>query len=328
MRGVVAEEGDGVSVSGACRRAGMSRQNFYAMRRVRERREVAEEEILALVRRERSAQPRLGTRKLRWMTRGELGLLGVKLGRDGWFALLKREGLMVARRPRTRKTTQSRHSLPVFPNLVKGLETAGAHEVWVSDLTYLRTVDGFEYGAVVMDAGSRKIVGWHVGESLESVGAQEALKEALKQLPRGRRPIHHSDRGSQYCCHAYVGLLEQRGLKISMTEVLHCYENAQAERVIGILKGEYELDAVFADGSQARAAFAEAVALYNDRRPHLSLQYETPSAVHARGASGVPLRSALGPAGHPPEGGAGCAARHPGRRPLPLATTASATLER
>lgn len=290
---------------------GMSRQNFYARRRVRERREVAEEEILTMVRRERRAQPRLGTRKLRFLTMGELGLRGVKLGRDGWFVLLKREGLMVARRPRARKTTQSRHSLPVFPNLVKDLETRGAHEIWVSDLTYLRTVDGFQYGAVVMDAGSRKIVGWHVGDSLESAGTQEALKEALKQLPAGRRPIHHSDRGSQYCCHAYVGLLEERGLRISMTEVLHCYENAKAERVIGILKGEYELDAVFGNGKQAREAFGEAVDLYNERRPHLSLEYATPSEVHARRASGVPLRSALGPSGHPPRGGTGCAARHP-----------------
>lgn len=281
----------------ACRQAGMSRQNYYSARKERQKRTIAKEKILDLVRRERSQQPRIGTRKLGKILGEELVELGVLVGRDKLFQVLKEAEMLVERKPRTRKTTRSQHSLPVFPNLVKEWEPEGAHEVWVSDLTYLRTKDGFVYASVVMDVGSRKIIGWHVDASLESAGAQEALGQALEQLPAGRRPIHHSDRGSQYCCHEYVGMLLERGLKVSMTEVMHCYENAKAERVIGILKGEYELDGIFRDGAAAREAVREAVRLYNEKRPHLSLGYEIPAERHARTSGGARLRCVHGPTG-------------------------------
>ena len=115
----------------------------------------------------------------------------------------------------------------------------------MSDITYIRTDEGFLYAALITDAYSRKIVGFHIGESLEAEGCLAALRQTLRELPAGRHPIHHSDRGCQYCCHAYVELLQQRELPISMTEVLHGYENAKAERVNGILKQEYEMDRTF-----------------------------------------------------------------------------------
>ncbi len=140
------------------------------------------------------------------------------------------------------------------------------------------------YAAVIMDRFSRKIVGSHIGESLDAAGCIRALEEALSDLPQGSFPIHHSDRGIQYCCHEYVARLQERGLSISMTEKNHCYENAYAERVIGILKQEYELDATFRTKRQAMDSFYQAVSLYNQRRPHLSLNYGIPAQVHENAA--------------------------------------------
>jgi transposase InsO family protein len=262
----------------------MSRQNYYARRHRRHRRQIDAELVVALVQAERRRQPRLGGRKLLFLLRAQLTAAGVRLGRDRFFALLRSQGLLVERKRGWPKTTNSRHSLPVFRNLVKDLEVTAPDQVWVSDLTYLRTEEGFLYAALITDKYSRKIVGRHVGDSLESIGCQQALAMALAGLPADRHPIHHSDRGCQYCCHDYVELLTRRGLSISMTEALHCYENALAERVNGILKQEYELDGTFQTKQQARTAFQQAVALYNQRRPHLSLDYRTPDEVHSRAA--------------------------------------------
>jgi putative transposase len=274
----------GISLRRLCLRCGMSRQNYYARRRQRHRRQLDAELVVALVQAERRRHPRLGGRKLLFLLRAELTATGVRLGRDRFFALLRSQGLLVERKRVWPKTTNSRHGLPVFRNLVKDLEVTAPDQVWVSDLTYLRTEEGFLYAALITDQYSRKIVGRHLGDTLESIGCQQALAMALKSLPADRYPIHHSDRGCQYCCYDYVELLKRRGLSISMTEALHCYENALAERVNGILKQEYELDVTFRTKQQARYAFQQAVELYNQWRPHLSLDYRTPEEVHRRAA--------------------------------------------
>jgi len=271
----------GVSVSGLCTQAGMSRQNYYAMRRRRQARAVDEDLIVKLVRCERQQQPRLGGRKLLHMLDETMAGHKVVVGRDRFFEVLRKHALLVARKPGRIHTTNSRHNLPVFRNLVKDREATAPNQIWVSDLTYIRTEKGFLFAAVSMDLFSRKIVGSHIGDSLEAEGCLAALDEALLALPADRYPIHHSDRGCQYCCHDYVKRLQDRGLSISMTEVMHCYENAAAERVIGILKQEYELDRTFRTKAQARLAFTEAVDQYNYRRPHLSLGYATPARIHA-----------------------------------------------
>ena len=272
------------SVAALCRWAGMSRQNYYAARRLRRRREVDEALILELVRRERQVQPRLGGRKLRHLLRADLEEAGVDVGRDRFFELLAEHELLVVPKAGIPHTTNSRHSLPVFHNLLASLEVQGSNEAWVSDLTYIRTDEGFLFAALITDAYSRKIVGAHIGDSLEAEGCLRALDQALSELPAGKQPIHHSDRGCQYCCHEYVKRLQARGLAISMTEVMHCYENALAERVNGILKQEYEMDRTFRTKAQAKAAFEQAVWLYNHRRPHLKLNYRFPADVHAEAA--------------------------------------------
>jgi transposase InsO family protein len=262
----------------------MSRQNFYKERRQRQRRQVDEELVVELVQRERTLQPQVGGRKLQWMLREELAEAEVRIGRDRFFELLRQHGLLLERRRRKAVTTQSRHGFRVYRNRLKDRPIEGAHEAWVSDLTYVRTDEGFVYLSLISDKASRKVVGWEVSGGLEAEGCCRALRQALQQLPAGKRPIHHSDRGIQYCSRAYVELLERRGLEVSMTEENHCYENAQAERLNGILKQEYGLGGCFRTPAQARQAIRQAIWLYNHRRPHQSLGYQTPEEVHRQAA--------------------------------------------
>jgi putative transposase len=286
-------------VSALCRALGMSRQNYYARRKWRQRWQVDAELVVQLVRSERQLQPRLGTRKLRVLLRRPLAEAGVQLGRDRFFEVLRGQGLLLApRRSENPRTTQSYHTLPVFKNLTKGHGASRPNEVWVGDLTYLRTDEGFMYLSLLTDKVSRHIVGHHCGDTLEVAGCLAALDMALQQLPAGARPIHHSDRGSQYCCHEYVNRSVERGLTMSMTETDHCAENALAERMNGILKSEYGLDQRFKTKVLAKQAVAQAISFYGTRRPHTALGYRFPAQVH--GCFWPPL--------HPP---AGCPATGP-----------------
>lgn len=284
-----------MTVAGLCAINGISKQAYYQARARSQDQCIEQQLVLDLVRAERALQPRLGVRKLMVVLAAELTEAGVSLGRDTMFALLREHGLLVARRrARAPRTTDSRHWMRTWPNLLRETEPTGPHQVWVSDLTYLRTRQGFLFLALVMDAWSRMIVGWHVGETLEALGCVAAVRRALRQLPAGSRPIHHSDRGTQYCCSQYVGLLTRHGLAISMTQDNHCYENAAAERLNGILKQEYGLGGEFASKAEVPRAVAQAVDLYNHRRPHTALGYRTPSSVHRAGSVAVD-RESLGP---------------------------------
>ena len=272
-------------MSAVCRRLGMSRQNFYARRKERQRQVVDHELVLGLVGQERRLQPRLGTRKLLVLLEKEFKAAGVQVGRDRLFKLLREQDLLV-KPPRAEfpRTTHSHHHLPVFRNRIKGLAVNHPNEVWVSDLTYLRTTEGYLYLALITDKASRKVVGYHCGDTLEAIGCVRALERALAELPSGARPVHHSDRGSQYCCHEYVNRLAEAGLEVSMTEEDHCAENALAERMNGILKQEYGLGLEFGSKAQARKAVEQAVFLYNTRRPHGALNFRVPAEVHSLAA--------------------------------------------
>jgi transposase InsO family protein len=259
----------------------MSRQNYYARRRRRAARAIDAELVLNLVRAERRCQPRLGTRKLRYMLKGAMQKAGVVLGRDRFFGLLREADLLVEPLPRDWvNTTCSQHKLPVYPNLIRDLAVSEPNKVWVVDLTYVRTEEGFMFLALVTDKGSRKIVGYHCAENLEAGGCVRALRMALAELPAEARPIHHSDRGTQYCSHEYGNVLAERELPISMTEKNHCAENALAERVNGILKGEYGLGGRLESKALARQVVDQAIETYNERRPHTALQLRTPSEAH------------------------------------------------
>jgi transposase InsO family protein len=268
------------SISAFAVKLGMSRQNFYKGRIARRREEVDAELVEQLVQGERRLQPRLSGRKLFKILAQVLANEGRPLGRDKFFAVLREKGLLVPPLPKSPGTTRFEPSLPVFRNLVAGLVLTGPNQAWAADITYIRTDEGFLYLSLITDMWSRKIVGFHVGASLEAKEALSALTMALASLRGGAKPVHHSDRGCQYASHRYVGALQKAGLQISMTEVLHCYENALAERVNGILKQEYYIGSCFKNKNQARAAVKEAVYLYNTRRPHMSLGYETPEKMH------------------------------------------------
>ena len=272
------------SISALAAKLGMSRQNFYKGRAARRRAEADSELVERLVKGGRGLQPRLGGRKLFRILAPALENEGLKLGRDRFFDVLREKGLLVPPLPKSPATTRFEPRLPVFHNLVAGLELKGPNQAWAADITYIRTDRGFAYLSLITDMWSRKIVGYHVGAGLGTEGALSALDMALSSLGGGSKPVHHSDRGCQYASHRYVGKLREAGLPVSMTEVLHCYENALAERANGILKQGYCIGSCFRNKNQAKAAVKEAVYLYNTRRPHKPLDYETPEKMHRTAA--------------------------------------------
>lgn len=258
----------------------MSRQNYYKERVIRSRRHIDESLVAELVRRERKLQPQLGGRKLLHILKQEMSEVGILMGRDRLFAVLRANKLLISKKQKRPRTTQSRHGFVVYANLLKDQQLSRPGQAVVSDITYIRTDEGFMYAAFVMDAFSRAVVGYDCSDSLESQGVLRALSMAIEG-GIGVGCIHHSDRGIQYCCGGYVGKLAKHGIRVSMTQENHCYENASAERLNGILKQEYGLGGRFLSKEQARDAVKEAVRLYNWRRPHLKLGYKAPMEVHA-----------------------------------------------
>lgn len=224
--------------------------------------------------------PRVGGKKLYWMLKSEMEQLEGSMGRDKFFDLLRRKKLLIKRKKRYTRTTNSFHRFHKHRNLIKDITISGPNKVYASDITYMRIKGKFIYLALITDMYSRKIVGWNLSDSLAIEGAVKALKMALRQCPDPSDLIHHSDRGIQYCSHAYTGILKTYKTRISMTEENHCYENSLAERVNGILKDEFLLDQKFQTEKIAYKAVEQAIKNYNGLRPHLSLGNYTPDLVH------------------------------------------------
>lgn len=273
-----------VSVGRICREFSISRDAYYKYRKRCEGRELLEEQVLDIVRPKRRIQSREGGRKLYKGIKGELEGKKLKVGRDKLFDILRKHDMLVKPRRNYVTTTNSRHRFTIYTNLVEDFVPTGKNQLWVSDITYIRTVKGFLYLALITDAYSRRIVGYDISDSLELEGALRALRRALSSLPADHKLIHHSDRGIQYCSHAYVNKLKSRGVRISMASTGNCYENALAERVNGILKQEYYLDQNFRTKKIARTACRQAVKIYNGLRLHMSLGYKTPDYVHDQAA--------------------------------------------
>ena len=242
--------------------------------------------VLTLVEELREEIPMLGTRKLLFMLLPEFEKHGIKMGRDQLFDLLRFHGLLIRRRKRFAKTTNSHHWLKRYPNLTIGLIVMAPNQLWVSDITYIRTLKGFSYLSLITDAYSRKIVGYCMFETLEAIGPTEALMmatEARKQdlkPPLLRRLIHHSDRGIQYCSGGYTQLLDEEQIEISMTQSGSPYENALAERVNGTIKNDFFPKKIYQNHKEASKAISKIITAYNERRPHASLDYLTPAVAH------------------------------------------------
>ena len=267
------------SVKAICKRLGKSRQAFYKEAKARSRKEVNEALVLALVRQEREVNPRAGTKKVLAAIRSELQKAGVDIGRNRLGELLKRNGLLVEPRKVFHcRTTKQDPSLVPSPNLVKDMTIDRPDMALCSDITYIYTEEGFIYLSLMMDMFVKDIVGWAMSDTLETeAGPLAALKMAAKAVGPGKEVVAHSDRGCQYGSHVYRELLDAIGWKSSMTEELHCYENGMAERLNGILKGEYFLDRHFKTKAEARKAIEEAIWIYNHRRLHEKLNYKTPA---------------------------------------------------
>lgn len=229
----------------------------------------------------RKRQPMLGGRKLLIMLKPIFKELNIEIGRDRFFNLLRKNNLLVQKRKNYVRTTQSYHRFKIYRNLIKSIKIERPNQVYVADITYLRTLEGFCYLALITDAFSRKIVGYNVSQSLNIEGSIRALKMALKGVKKPNKLIHHSDRGIQYCSHGYVNILKDKKVKISMTEENHVYENALAERVNGILKTEFMLGETLSSFEIAKELVRESIKIYNEERPHMSINYLTPQHKHA-----------------------------------------------
>lgn len=262
---------------------GMSRQAYYQGLQRQGAARQCSERVIELVRSPRLHQPRIGTRKLHHLLSDSFASEGLKVGRDTLFGILRQSHMLVAPKRAYHKTTDSHHRFRRHPNLLKAgdgqVQPHAAEQVWVADITYVPTHSGFVYLSLVTDAYSRKIVGHHVHDSLRTEQVSQALKMALKHRQSRQRLVHHSDRGIQYCSDDYQAIHRKHGLTCSMTDGYDCYQNALAERVNGILKGEFLLQRP-TDLAQATRMVDESVAIYNLERPHCSLQLKTPDEVH------------------------------------------------
>lgn len=270
----------GIGLERICRLFGMSRQAYYKQMHQREKTTMEEVVILKMVEEVRSGLPQTGTRKLLHMLSPVLEQHGIHIGRDRLYDMLQAHGMLIRRRKRRYpKTTDSSHRFRKYPNLVRGMEISRAEQLWVSDITYLSIPEGFCYLNLVTDAYSRKIMGYSLYPTLETEGTLQALKMALANRQRPQDAlIHHSDRGTQYCCKEYVKLLTACHIGISMAKS----ENPIAERVNGILKTELGLEQTFESLKQARKKVGQRIELYNRLRIHASCDYLTPDEAHLK----------------------------------------------
>jgi len=259
---------------------GISRQAYYKRIHAEIGRAARNSVAQAMVQQVRLTQPKIGTRKLYYLLKQPLVQAGLKMGRDALFEALRRAHMLVHPKRCYRKTTDSKHWLHKHPNLLKDRpKPTMAEQVWVADITYIETKQTIGYLSLITDAYSRRIMGHHLHPSLHTDGVLHALQMALKQRQTDRALIHHSDRGIQYCSRPYQQVHQRYGVACSMTDGYDCYQNALAERVNGILKTEL-LTATPLDLGQAATMIEQAVNIYNRQRPHQSLKYKTPDAVH------------------------------------------------
>jgi transposase InsO family protein len=271
-----------IGLAKLCGWFGITRQAYYQNSWKAVDVSVEEDLVLTEVKKIRKYHGRMGTRKLYDKLEPFMIEHQIKIGRDALFDLLSANHMLVRKRKRKVQTTQSYHWLRKYPNLIRDFIPIAPNQLWVSDITYWQIELGYVYISFITDAYSHKIVGFHVGETLESVETIQALKMALSCLlpDKQYQLIHHSDRGVQYCHHKYVKLLQDNEIKISMTENGDPLENAIAERVNGIIKEEYLQDYTVKNIKEAKQALSFVVKLYNEERPHNSISNNVPNHVH------------------------------------------------
>lgn len=261
-----------------CDLFGFSKQAYYKHQNYKKASVPKTLALIASVLTLRRQMPRLGVRKLYHLLQSKSQ---VPIGRDKLFSVLREEGLLVCKKRKYTVTTNSKHWLRKYPNLVKGLSPERPEQIWVADITYIDTLEGNAYLHLVTDAYSKQIMGYELCDNMEAASTLKALKMALgKRRYKASELIHHSDRGLQYCSKLYTDCLKENGIIISMTENGDPYENAIAERVNGILKDEFSLSDKFESIIQAKVLTRQSVEIYNQLRPHLSCSMLTPNQMH------------------------------------------------
>ena len=264
-----------------CCLLGITRQAYYQHFWNQEASCFEQELILEQVLHIRRLQPAIGGRKLYTMLQTFLLEHQIKMGRDALFDLLAAHQLLIRKKRRRVTTTQSFHWFRKHPNLIRNIVPLNKNHIWVSDITYYKTTTGHVYISFITDAYSRKIVGYHVADTLEAIHTLKALKMALNQATGPLTDLlHHSDRGVQYCCAEYVNLLQSNQIAISMTENGDPLENAIAERVNGIIKEEFLNYHSLKNQSEVMKLLEQSVNTYNTQRPHMSCNMLTPEDVH------------------------------------------------
>ena len=269
-----------ISITSVSRQLGYSKQAYYKSKTNQQKkncyRTMAKQKVLEV----RKQLPRLGTRKLYHLLAGDFKKEHIAVGRDKLFSILREEQLLIIKKKRYTKTTDSKHWMHKYPNLIKGLQLMHPEQIWVADITWLAIKSNYCYLHLITDAYSKKIMGYELSDSLNATNTIKALNMALRNRKYTTPLIHHSDRGLQYCSAGYTKLLTDNNVDISMTQDGSPYDNAIAERVNGILKDEFGLDDTFENMEQAKSEVKQSIDLYNRLRPHLSNTMLTPIEMH------------------------------------------------
>ena len=274
-----------LKVALVCRLFGHCRQAFYQSKADIESEIEHERKVIEAVKEIREEDPGIGGYKL-WLMLISLFGRDFVPGRDRFFVILRRKGLMLPK-PKPRHTTNSNHRYHKYKNLIKDIVLTAANQLWVADITYIALAGGDVcYLHLITDAYSHKIVGWALARTLRAAITMLALKMAIEQAVAMKSSevltglIHHSDRGVQYCCDAYVAMLRAYGISISMTEDYKPTDNAIAESVNGKIKVESVYRKRFNSFEHAYNVIERYIHFYNYHRPHMSIGYKVPAVAH------------------------------------------------
>ena len=272
-----------------CQTAGVSRAGYYRFL-LRPQPQEADMDLRSQIQRIALRWPAYGYRRVQ-----------AELQRQGWAVNHKRvlrrmraDNLLCVRRRKFILTTDSKHGLPIYPNLAQDMVLTSINQLWVADITYIRLAMEFVYLAVLLDAFSRSCIGWALRRSLEAALVLEALRKALRRRCPPPGLVHHSDRGVQYASRDYIQVLEQHGIRISMSRRGNVYDNATAESFIKTLKYEEVYRTEYGNLEEAKASIKEFLEkIYNEKRLHSALGYRPPRefeqslALSSRGAKGA-----------------------------------------
>lgn len=289
----IASENNGkvkkVKIATLCKRFGISKQGLHK-RLIKAKEDLLQNKnVINLVLNVRHEQAFIGTEKVYDIIKEDLIALKLKIGRCKLNSILKIHGMLVQKKRKSVITTNSKHRFRKYPNIIKGIEITKPEQVWVADITYIRTDYGFNYLHLITDAYSKQIVGFELSDDMKAESTAKALKMALKSRKYpDRKLIHHSDRGIQYCSNEYIKILKDNDLGISMTENSSPGDNAIAERVNGILKSEFSIGNGFKNHLSALEEIKKSIFIYNHKRPHRSCNMMTPINAHLNGNYKLP----------------------------------------